>query len=75
MLRDSIAIQIRFHTWTSYFDFQQKKKKKKKQLFLCSIFSEVISQTVTLTIKTNLNYPSNQKMQKVLSKKFRNGIF
>ena len=52
-----------------------RKKKKKKKLFLGSIFSEVISQTVTLTIKTNLNYPSNQKMQKVLSKKFRNRIF
>ena len=35
---------------------------RKKLTILDSIFSRVITKTVTLTIKVNLIYPSNQKM-------------
>ena len=47
----------------------------KKSTFLVSIISKVISQTVTLTIKVTLIYPLNQKMQKILRRKFKKQNF
>lgn len=63
ILRDSITIRTKTGLVTLTLS--------KKLNFLNLIFSNVIGQTVTLTLKANLINPSNQKMQTVLSRKIR----
>ena len=63
ILRDSITIRTKTGLVTLTLS--------KKLTFLNLIFSNVIGQTVTLTLKANLINPSNQKMQTVLSRKIR----
>lgn len=63
ILRDSITIRTKTGLVTLTLS--------KKLNFLNLIFSNVIGQTVTLTLKANLINPSNQKMQTVLGRKIR----